>query len=409
MSGQWPPEWEDSDTGLPDDWTTDDAGLDQEAGLDHEASHVTSILASVPSPVLPTAFVARISSAIAAEAAARANGTAQAGTGSAGTGSAGTGSAGTGSAGTESAAAGTESAGTELADAGLAAAGTDDAKTTDRSSRTEFSPAAAESGPATAAKHRRRRTAAGSRGAARKSGPMGSRPGGRRRRFRMLSPAVAGPLLVLLVIAGFALVFSQFGSSSSSSGLANGTAAVPAAGSASASAGPADDHAAPNGRFAGAGAQYETNLSGHGGEFVVTESGTRYQGTTLARQVREQLGAVSQNVVTPAATAPVPASSSSAVPASASGPSINAPPTALSGCVSRLTGGVTPSLVDRASYDGTPAYIIAVPRRVWVVRLGCTAADLQEITSVSLTGLSGNLNALGSVEGYASPGERHLH
>ena len=404
MSGQWPPEWEDSDTGLPDDWTTDDAGLDPEAGLDQEASHVTSILASVPSPVLPTAFVARISSAIAAEATARANGTAQAGTGSASVASTGMTSAGTRSARTESAA-----AGTELADAGLATAGTDDAKTTDRSSRTEFSPAAAESGPATAAKHRRRRTAAGSRGAARKSGPVGSRPGGRRRRFRMLSPAVAGPLLVLLVIAGFALVFSQFGSSSSSSGLANGTAAARAAAPSAGLAGPTGDHSAPTERFGAAGPQNVTNLSGHGGQFAVTESGTRYQGTTLARQVREQLGAVSQNVVTPAATAPVPASSSSAVPASASGSSINAPPAALSGCVSRLTGGVTPSLVDRASYDGTPAYIIAVPRRVWVVRLGCTAADLQEITSVSLTGLSGNLNALGSVEGYASPGERHLH
>ena len=76
--------------------------------------------------------------------------------------------------------------------------------------------------------------------------------------------------------------------------------------------------------------------------------------------------------------------------------------------MSHLTGGVTPSLVDRASYDGTPAYIIAVPSRVWVVRLGCTAADPQEITSVSLTGLSGNLSALGSVEGYASPGERRM-
>ena len=33
----------------------------------------------------------------------------------------------------------------------------------------------------------------------------------------------------------------------------------------------------------------------------------------------------------------------------------------LSGCVSRLTGGVVPRLVDKASYDGIPAYIIAVP------------------------------------------------
>ena len=38
-----------------------------------------------------------------------------------------------------------------------------------------------------------------------------------------------------------------------------------------------------------------------------------------------------------------------------------APSAQLSGCVSRLTGGAAPSLVDKASYDGIPAYIIAVP------------------------------------------------
>ena len=74
MSGQWPPEWEDSDTGLPDEWT------DSDAGLDPEASEVTLFLASVPGPVLPASFEARISAAIAAEATARANGTASAGT-----------------------------------------------------------------------------------------------------------------------------------------------------------------------------------------------------------------------------------------------------------------------------------------------------------------------------------------
>jgi hypothetical protein len=83
-------------------------------------------------------------------------------------------------------------------------------------------------------------------------------------------------------------------------------------------------------------------------------------------------------------------------------------PPNLKGCVSYLTKGATPSLVDRSTYGGIPAYIIAVPSRVWVVRLGCTAADPQEITSVSLTGLSGNLSALGSVEGNASPEERRM-
>ena len=51
-----------------------------------------------------------------------------------------------------------------------------------------------------------------------------------------------------------------------------------------------------------------------------------------------------------------------------------------------VTGGVVPSLVDKASYDGIPAYIIAVPTEVWVVGRGCTAADTELITRVPLKG-----------------------
>jgi hypothetical protein len=389
MSGQWPPEWEDSDTGLPDEWTDSGAGLPDEgsvdAGLDPEASAVTLFLASVPSPVLPAAFEARISAAIAAEATARADGTGASGCASADAESADAESAGTGANGTES------------AKPGMATAGTQDAKTTVRSSPPEFVAAAAESGSATAAKHRRRRTSAASRSAAGKSRPTGSRPDGRRRRLRMPSAAVTAPLLVLLVIAGFALVISQFGSSSSSS--YEGTTAGPAS-----SSGQHSSAAEPYGRSL---PQNEPNLSGGSGRFVVTESGTRYQESTLASQVRQQLDALSPSALTPAPTAASPASSGVETPASAASAPI-APPVTLAGCVSHLTDGVTPRLVDRASYDGTAAYIIAVPSRVWVVRLGCTAADPQEITSVSLTGLSGNLSALGSVKGYASSGERRM-
>jgi hypothetical protein len=60
MSGQWPPESEDSDDG------NSDAELP-------DGSAVTSFLAEVGSPALPAAFQARISAAIAAEAAARAS------------------------------------------------------------------------------------------------------------------------------------------------------------------------------------------------------------------------------------------------------------------------------------------------------------------------------------------------
>jgi hypothetical protein len=57
--------------------------------------------------------------------------------------------------------------------------------------------------------------------------------------------------------------------------------------------------------------------------------------------------------------------------------------------VSKVTGGAAPSLVDSASYDGIPAYIIAVPTQVWVVRRGCTATDTQLITAVPLAGEPG--------------------
>jgi hypothetical protein len=42
--------------------------------------------------------------------------------------------------------------------------------------------------------------------------------------------------------------------------------------------------------------------------------------------------------------------------------------------------------VDEASYDGIPAYIIAAPTEVWVVRLGCTAAHPELIAAVPLKG-----------------------
>jgi hypothetical protein len=361
MSGQWPPEWEDSDTGLPDEWTVDDVGLDP------EASEVTLFLASVPSPVLPASFEARISAAIAAEATARATGTASDGI---------------------------ESTRTEPVNPGIAGAETDDAETTGRSSPPGFSPAGTESGSATAAKHRRRHISAASGLAASKSRPAGSRPDGRRRRFRLPSPAVTGPLLVILVIAGFAVLFTQLGgsSSSSSSGLASG--GTSAEGAPSAASGHSSAAAGRGAAAAPAGPQYATNLFGLS-RFAVIESGTLYQGSTLASQVRTELIAVTPGAVTPAASTPYSASATPAASASASvaasassaGVPSSAPSAKLAGCVSRVTGGVTPRLVDRATYGGIPAYIIAVPSHVWVVKLGCTAADPQEIRSVSLTGL----------------------
>jgi hypothetical protein len=350
MSGQWPPEWEDPDTGLPDEWDIDDAGLEL------ESSALTSFLASVPSPVLPAAFEARISAAIAAEATARANGTA---------------------------------VGTDTADTGVGAAGPVEAKTTDRSSSLQgSSPAATESGSGATAGHRRRASA--SRGATRRSGPAGSRPNGRRRRLRMPSAAVGAPLLILLFIAGFAVLITQFGGgTSSSSGPDDGTSGISAGSTASAAASAHGSSAGRNAESQPASGTFRTGLAFGSLKFTVNDSGISYHRSTLASQVRTQLNA--QNAVTPAAAAPSATSSNGSVVSSASAtapaPEVTAPPSVnLKGCVSTLTKGLTPSLVERATYDGIPAYIIALPSRVWVVRLGCTAADPQEITSVSLPG-----------------------
>ena len=168
-------------------------------------------------------------------------------------------------------------------------------------------------------------------------------------------------------------------SSAPESGLSNTGAPSAAAGSSSSSfAGPSRDGSEPD---------YETNRPVN---FVVTESGTSYQRATLASQVREQLAAVTPSAATHTASS-VPNSASPAATAessaSASSPPRTAPSARLQGCVSRVTHGVTPSLVEEGSYDGIPAYIIAVPSHAWAVRLGCTAADPEQITSVSLTGL----------------------
>jgi hypothetical protein len=56
----------------------------------------------------------------------------------------------------------------------------------------------------------------------------------------------------------------------------------------------------------------------------------------------------------------------------------------LVGCVLHLTGNVRPTLVDRATYQGQPAYVIAVPRHVWVVGPGCTATNPDLIASAGL-------------------------
>jgi hypothetical protein len=190
--------------------------------------------------------------------------------------------------------------------------------------------------------------------------PARARTDRRRGRLRVSRPLlVVGSLVVCLLLVGLGYGLSRSGSgptfSSADSGVAAEPDAVPSASASAASAGSASS-------------------------FVVTESGTSYQSATLAAQVRARLTAGNgPPVEVPGPISTRPAEAGSAAPEHAS-----APTSVLKGCVLHVTGGQIPRLVDRATYQGESAYIIATSSRVWVAGLGCTAAKPEVIVSVPL-------------------------
>jgi hypothetical protein len=211
--------------------------------------------------------------------------------------------------------------------------------------------------------------------------------GGRSRRDFLRRPVVAaGALVVCLLLAGLGFTLAlgstpQTESSSAASGTAGSSFAAGSSSAESRAGGIAPAASAPE-----SGPQYAGPASS---SFLVTASGTRYQRATLSEQVRARLTA---NGAAGSPGASIPAASASSASAGAG------PTAALRGCVLRLTGDVLPRLVDRATYQGEPAYVIASSARVWVVGLGCTATKTELIVSVALAGLPGNLRALVSVE-----------
>ena len=318
MSGHWPPEWEDSEDEFPQE--TDQLDPDTVARL----SAVTAYLSSVPAPALPDAFEARISAALATEAAER------------------------------------------------AASGPADDATPAVAART-LEPASTRT--------RRGRHHGG---------------GGPRRASRALLTS-GSVVAVCLVLVGFVVLLSRSASTSSSSSAVAGAAAGSNS-SAASSSGAGSSSAAGTSAVPNLPGPANTEFGGNASNFTVTTSGTKYQAATLAAQVRARLagsGIMTQapSASAPAAsassTAPAPAASASSSALAASSSSGAPVPTALRGCVLRLTGGVPPRLVDRATYQGEAAYIIAGSNRVWVVGLGCTAAKTELIASVPLAGLPG--------------------
>jgi hypothetical protein len=132
---------------------------------------------------------------------------------------------------------------------------------------------------------------------------------------------------------------------------------------------------------------------GNGAAFLVTVSSTRYRKPTLGAQVSSQLAR--QALVPNVGQAPIsngtPGSESNEnSPGNQAGSSASRsdttliPSRSLVGCVMHLTRDVPPAFVQLATYQGEPAYVIAVPGQAWVVRLSCTAARPALITSVAL-------------------------
>ena len=355
MSGQWPPGWEDPDD-IPGE--ADQQDTEAEIGL----SEVAAYLASVPVPVMPGSVEARISAALSVEVTARAGIAAPASGGA----------------------------------QGDRIARPDEPVQSGGSLKPEGAADARVLGPAPAQARVRRRDRQ-ERRRERETRKIFAPRRGRDVRT-VLGKFVIGPLAVCLLIAVIALGLSHSGSSSSSApslGLAPqaaGTASSAAAASGalsniSAAAKPTTAASASSAAASASSAAGSAFSSATG--FAVIQTGTRYQKATLAEQAQAQLHAAQSRASGPTS---VPSASSSSTrsatsaPVSSAAPTSSAPTAQLRACVLKVTGGVLPQLVDRATYQGTPAYVIASSNRVWVVGLGCTAARPQVIVSVPLAG-----------------------
>jgi hypothetical protein len=219
---------------------------------------------------------------------------------------------------------------------------------------TEASPVT-EAVRSTAAKHDTALRAVGGDGGGSRRRPGGrsgrSGPGNRRLRSAVLASAAAA----CLVLFGGVYGITHLSSGSSSSSAASSAAGGAAAGS--------ESSARAGAQAPGAHTGLEPADSAPAAAFTVTASGTNYLPATLALQVRAQLARSAKTAL----------------------PVVEAAPSAqLSACVLHLTGQMRPRLVDRATYQGKPAYVIAVPNWTWVVGTGCTASNPELIASVGL-------------------------
>ena len=202
-------------------------------------------------------------------------------------------------------------------------------------------------------------------------------------RLRLSPVQMLVPAAVCVLLAGLGYLLSMPGAagmpSSSSAGAAPARSSS-ASGKGSVNSGPHRDAISPTTTIGPAGSNSVP--------FLVTVNTTPYQKSTLRAQVRSQLARQ--------ALAPViggtAGSESNGTPGNQQGtggggrqPNTGlVPDVRLVGCVMYLTGGTPPALVQKATYQAEPVYVIAVQDHAWVVHLGCTAAKPALITSIAL-------------------------
>jgi len=200
-------------------------------------------------------------------------------------------------------------------------------------------------------------------GAAARHGTGPGRRGGRPRAGSRLALRLAAVTAGVVLLAGGGYAVTRVISAGGTKGEASssGAAASPAPPNGEAAPGPSA-RAAP-------GAAVQAALP------VIT-SGTSYQ----PGQLKAQVGAVLKRY-------PVPARPRGEL-SSGTGPQAAFPD--LAACVSHLSGGHRPMLIDIAKYAGRPAAVIVVPAvgsptvRVWVVGPGCSAQGGDVIAQTSL-------------------------
>jgi len=208
-------------------------------------------------------------------------------------------------------------------------------------------------------------------------------PGLSGRPARWVTAAAAA---IVIVGGGSYLIVSGSGTgANSTTSSSTGSAA-----SAPRTAAGANVPAAPVKRGLGPELQYQR--SGQPTQFTPIATGTDYAPSRLTSQVQGTLTDYRKAVATPGTGKVVPHATTGLNSPQSSAPSqLGAfTPSALEGCVTRISAGALVVLVDVASYQGSPAAVIVTetaaqgPEQVSVVGTGCSAASSDLLTRTTL-------------------------